>query len=148
MAPPNSLTPVHVFSHGSTMILGRESALANGIEHVVMMVGNFQSMPSIFRINITDTHHKEGAHWATPGDEIEVAANPIPAKFPVAYVEPTKFVPYKLNPDLPIASRYVETLKKNDLKAKLNNKFDRIHDTYLILIRCFQMIVRPRQLSV
>ena len=45
-----AFTPVHFFSHGSTMMLGEESesatywkkcgdeALANGIEHVVMMV--------------------------------------------------------------------------------------------------------------
>ncbi|KAM3079824.1 hypothetical protein ACMFMF_003244 [Clarireedia jacksonii] len=48
------LTPVHFFSHGSTMMLGEESAsatywkkcgdeaLANGIQHVVMMV-SFQT---------------------------------------------------------------------------------------------------------
>lgn len=48
--PSNQLTPVHFFSHGSTMMLGEESAsatywkkcgddaLANGIKHVVMMV--------------------------------------------------------------------------------------------------------------
>jgi hypothetical protein len=48
------LTPVHFFSHGSTMMLGEESAsasywkecgdaaIANGIKHVVMMVGNHQ----------------------------------------------------------------------------------------------------------
>lgn len=46
------LTPVHFFSHGSTMMLGEESAsadywkkcgdaaLENGIQHVVMMVSN------------------------------------------------------------------------------------------------------------
>lgn len=51
-----SLTPVHFFSHGSTMMLGEESksatywkkcgdeALANGVEHVVMMVRSFRSM--------------------------------------------------------------------------------------------------------
>ncbi|KAE8453253.1 hypothetical protein EG329_011320 [Mollisiaceae sp. DMI_Dod_QoI] len=122
MARP--LTPVHFFSHGSTMMLGEDSAsanywkkcgdaaLENGIKHV-------------------------GAHWATLGDEIEVAANPSPAKSPVAYVEPSKYVPYKLNPDLPMASRCVEMLKKSGLKAKLNEKFDWIHDTYLILIRMF-----------
>ncbi|KAG4422616.1 hypothetical protein IFR04_004237 [Cadophora malorum] len=127
MTQSKSLTPVHFFSHGSTMMLGEESAsatywkkcgdaaLANGIKHVVMM----------------------GAHWATLGDEIEVAANPAPAKSPVAYVEPSKFVPYKLNPDLPMASRCVDMLKKGGLKAKLNEKFDWIHDTYLILIRMF-----------
>jgi len=50
MAPQTPLTPVHFFSHGSTMMLGEESqsatywkecgdvALSNGIEHVVMMV--------------------------------------------------------------------------------------------------------------
>ena len=46
------MAPVHLFSHGSTMMLGEESAsasywekcgdeaLANGIEHVVMMASN------------------------------------------------------------------------------------------------------------
>ncbi|KAI6712517.1 aromatic ring-opening dioxygenase : catalytic LigB subunit [Diplocarpon mali] len=126
MSPPQ-LTPVHFFSHGSTMMLGEESAsadywkrcgdaaLANGIKHVVMM----------------------GAHWATLGDEIEVAANPRPGKSPVAYVEPSKYVPYVLNPDLPMASRCAGMLKKAGFKAKLNDKFDWIHDTYLILIRMF-----------
>ena len=45
------MTPVHLFSHGSTMMLGEDSpsarywkkcgdeALAHGIEHVVIMVG-------------------------------------------------------------------------------------------------------------
>lgn len=79
----------------------------------------------------------QGAHWATLGDEIEVAANTSPAKSPVAYVEPSKFVNYKLNPDISMASRCVEMLKKSGLKAKLNQKFDWIHDTYLILIRMF-----------
>ncbi|KAH6684052.1 extradiol ring-cleavage dioxygenase class iii protein-like protein subunit B [Halenospora varia] len=123
MAP----TPVHFFSHGSTMMLGEESksatywkkcgdeALANGVKHVVMM----------------------GAHWATLGDEIEVAANPNPSKSPVAYVHPSKYVDYKLNPDLPMADRCVDLLKAAGLKAKKNITFDWIHDTYLILIRMF-----------
>lgn len=81
--------------------------------------------------------YTKGAHWATLGDEIEVAANPTPAKSPVAYVDPKKYVPYKLNPDLPMASRCVGLLQKSGLKAKLNDKFDWIHDTYLILIRMF-----------
>ena len=53
--PPTKMTPVHLFSHGSTMMLGEESAsasywekcgreaLANGIEHVIMMVCIFPS---------------------------------------------------------------------------------------------------------
>jgi len=48
--PPEALSPVHLFSHGSTMMLGEDSAsarywercgeeaMAHGIEHVVMMV--------------------------------------------------------------------------------------------------------------
>lgn len=47
----SQLTPVHFFSHGSTMMLGEESAsatywkkcgdeaLANDVQHVVIMVG-------------------------------------------------------------------------------------------------------------
>lgn len=78
-----------------------------------------------------------GAHWATLGDEIEVAANPAPLKSPVAYVHPSKYVNYKPNPDLPMANRCVELLRASGLKAKKNDKFDWIHDTYLILIRMF-----------
>lgn len=49
---PTTLTPAHFFSHGSTAMLGEESdsadywkkcgdsALANSVEHVVIMVGN------------------------------------------------------------------------------------------------------------
>jgi len=123
----SSPTPVHFFSHGSTMMLGEESnsatywkkcgdeALANGVKHVVMM----------------------GAHWAAVGDEIQVAANPNPDKSPVAYVHPSKYVDYKLNPDLPMADRCVELLKAAGFNAKKNTTFDWIHDTYLILIRMF-----------
>jgi aromatic ring-opening dioxygenase catalytic subunit (LigB family) len=66
-----------------------------------------------------------------------VASNPKPEKSPVAYVHPDKYVPYVLNPDLPMASRCVEILNEAGFKAKLNPKFDWIHDTYLILIRMF-----------
>jgi len=109
------------------MMLGEESesatywkkcgdeALANGIEHVVMM----------------------GAHWAALGDDIEVSANPTPDKSPVAYVQPSKYVSYKLNPDIEMAPRVCSMLKSAGFKAKLNDKFDWIHDTYLILIRMF-----------
>jgi aromatic ring-opening dioxygenase catalytic subunit (LigB family) len=109
------------------MMLGEESAsatywkqcgdeaLKNGVKHVVMM----------------------GAHWATLGDEIEVAANPNPGKSPVAYVHPSKYLDYKLNPDLPMADRCVDLLRAAGLKAKKNTTFDWIHDTYLILIRMF-----------
>jgi aromatic ring-opening dioxygenase catalytic subunit (LigB family) len=52
-----SPTPVHFFSHGSTMMLGEESnsatywkkcgdeALTNGVKHVVMMVCTSPEIP-------------------------------------------------------------------------------------------------------
>ena len=120
-------TPVHFFSHGSTMMLGEESesgsyweacgndALAHNIKGVVMM----------------------GAHWDASGDAIEVASNPHPQKSPVAYVHPSKYIDYELNPDLENAPRCVDMLKDAGFNARLNDKFDWIHDTYLILIRMF-----------
>lgn len=66
-----------------------------------------------------------------------MAANPKPNKSPVAYVHPSKYVSYPLNPDLAMASRVVSLLQAEGFKAKLNSSFDWIHDTYLILIRMF-----------
>ncbi|KKY16835.1 putative aromatic ring-opening dioxygenase family protein [Phaeomoniella chlamydospora] len=123
MAP----TPVHFFSHGSTMMLGEESdsanywkkcgdeALANGIKGVIIM----------------------GAHWDCLADNIQIATNPSPNKSPVAYVHPSKYFDYKLNPDIPTANRCVELLKSAGFNCTGNSNFDWIHDTYLILIRMF-----------
>ncbi|GAB7351464.1 hypothetical protein MBLNU459_g2124t1 [Dothideomycetes sp. NU459] len=123
MAP----TPVHFFSHGSTMMLGEESssadywkkcgdeALAHGIKGVVMM----------------------GAHWDATGDAIEVSANPKPEKSPVGYVHPSKYVHYQLNPDLPMSDRVTEILQSAGFNARKSPNFDWIHDTFLILIRMF-----------
>ncbi|EPE34798.1 LigB subunit of an aromatic-ring-opening dioxygenase LigAB [Glarea lozoyensis ATCC 20868] len=120
-------SPVHFFSHGSTAMLGEASrsadywkkcgdeALANGVKHVVIM----------------------GAHWATVGDAIEVAANPTPKKSPVAYVHPSKYVDYELVADLPMADKCVKLLLDAGFNAKINQTFDWIHDTFLILIRMF-----------
>ncbi|KAJ3530940.1 hypothetical protein NM208_g9100 [Fusarium decemcellulare] len=121
------LTPVHFFSHGSTMMLGEESdaadywkkagdqALAHKIKGVIMM----------------------GAHWDALGDRIEVATNPDPAKSPVAYVHPSKYVDYKLNPDLKTAERCISLLGDAGFDVSGNPTFDWIHDTYLVLIRMF-----------
>jgi aromatic ring-opening dioxygenase catalytic subunit (LigB family) len=79
-----------------------------------------------------------GAHWDSVGENtLEVATNPTPAKSPVAYVHPSKYVDYKLNPDMHTANRVIDILNASGFKAKGNDKFDWIHDTYLILIRMF-----------
>ncbi|RYP50734.1 hypothetical protein DL768_003794 [Monosporascus sp. mg162] len=118
---------LHFFSHGSTMMLGEESesadywkkcgdeALAHGLKGVVIM----------------------GAHWAAHTDVIEVATNPMPKKSPVAYVHPSKYKDYALNPDLATAERCVSLLRDVGFNANPNPSFDWIHDTYLILIRMF-----------
>ncbi|KAF2500887.1 LigB subunit of an aromatic-ring-opening dioxygenase LigAB [Lophium mytilinum] len=125
MSPP---TPVHFFSHGSTMMLGEASdsadywkkcgddALAHGIKGVVMM----------------------GAHWDCLGkDKIQVSTNPKPTKSPVAYVHPSKYVDYELVPDLQGAQRCISMLSASGFNVTGNETFDWIHDTYLILIRMF-----------
>jgi len=118
-----ALTPVHFFSHGSTMMLGEEStsadywkqcgddALAHNIKGVVIM----------------------GAHWDCLNDAIEVAMNPEPQKSPIAYVHPSKYVDYKLNPDLQTGARCVEMLRNEGFNVKGNEKFDWIHDVFLVL---------------
>ncbi|KAF2728092.1 LigB subunit of an aromatic-ring-opening dioxygenase LigAB [Polyplosphaeria fusca] len=128
------LTPVHFFSHGSTMMLGEESAsatywkkcgdaaLANNIKGVVMM----------------------GAHWDARGtNRIDVSMNPTPTKSPVAYVHPSKYVDYKLNPDLATGEKVLGMLKDKGVDARANESFDWIHDTYLILIRMFPSACPP-----
>ncbi|KAK1765184.1 Extradiol ring-cleavage dioxygenase, class III enzyme, subunit B [Phialemonium atrogriseum] len=122
-----NLTPVHFFSHGSTMMLGEPSdsadywkragdeALAHKFKGVIMM----------------------GAHWDALGDRIEVATNPKPGKSPVAYVHPSKYVDYELNPDLETADRCISMLADAGFDVSGNPSFDWIHDTYLILIRMF-----------
>ncbi|KAK3327994.1 Extradiol ring-cleavage dioxygenase, class III enzyme, subunit B [Cercophora scortea] len=128
------MAPVHLFSHGSTMMLGEESAsatywkkcgdeaLANGIEHVVIM----------------------GAHWASasPGT-ILISSNPTPAKSPVAFVHPSKYKSYTLNPDLAFVPTIQEHLSAAGIPSKLDPTFDWIHDTYLILIRMFPSSCPP-----
>ncbi|KAF2214213.1 hypothetical protein CERZMDRAFT_110593 [Cercospora zeae-maydis SCOH1-5] len=118
---------VHFFSHGSTMMLGEETtsadywkqagddALAHGIKGVIMM----------------------GAHWDATGDRLEVAMNPSPGKSPVAYVHPSKYVDYKLEPDLATGERCMKLLKDEGFDVSPNDQFEWIHDTYLILIRMF-----------
>lgn len=62
-------------------------------------------------------------------DEIEVAMNPTPDKSPVAYVHSSKYIDYKLDPDLPMGERCRQLLKEAGFNAKGNTKFDWIHNT-------------------
>lgn len=66
-----------------------------------------------------------------------MATKPNPDKSPVAYVHPSKYVDYKLNPDLKTAARCIQMLRAEGFNAHGNDHFDWIHDTYLILIRMF-----------
>lgn len=109
------------------MMLGEESksatywkqcgdeALAHNIKGVVMM----------------------GAHWDVLGDKVQVSMNAKPNKSPVAYVHPSKYADYKLNPDLDTGKRCIQLLRENGFDAEANETFDWIHDTYLVLIRMF-----------
>ncbi|KAH9883342.1 Extradiol ring-cleavage dioxygenase, class III enzyme, subunit B [Xylariomycetidae sp. FL2044] len=121
------MAPVYLFSHGSTMMLGEESAsadywkkagdeaLAHGVEHVVMM----------------------GAHWATTLPGILISAHPNPGKSPVAYVAPSKYQSYALNPDLAFLPTIQSHLAAAGIPSRPCPDFDWIHDTYLVLIRMF-----------
>jgi aromatic ring-opening dioxygenase catalytic subunit (LigB family) len=114
-------------SHGSTMMLGEESAPADfwlsvgqeatrrGIKGIVMM----------------------GAHWECLGDKIQVAMKLNPGKSPVAYVDPKCFVDYKINASKDLGAKCITLLKKDGFKVEANDAFDYIHDTYLVLIRMF-----------
>lgn len=99
-----------------------DAALANNIKGVIMM----------------------GAHWDCVGENtIEVATNSAPGKSPVAYVHPSKYVDYKLNPDLPTGDRVISILNDAGFHATPNPSFEWIHDTYLILIRMFPKSCPP-----
>lgn len=142
-----NMSPVHFFSHGSTMMLGEDSAsarywermgeeaLKRGVEHVIMMVSSPTPI-SIYLLNIL-TRTLQGAHWATTDEGVLISANPKPGQNPVAYVHPSKYENYKLNPDLPMVSIVQQHLQAAGIPAKPDPTFDWIHDTYLVLIRMF-----------
>lgn len=55
----------------------------------------------------------------------------------MAFVHPSKYADYKLNPDLETANKCIELLKAEGFEAEGDANFDWIHDTYLILVRMF-----------
>lgn len=63
--------------------------------------------------------------------------NSKPSKSPVAYVNPSKYINYELVPDLQTGQKCIEILSSEGFNVSGNEKFDWIHDTYLILIRMF-----------
>lgn len=86
----------------------------------------------------------QGAHWDCPGhNKIQVAMNPKPSKSPVAYVHPSKYVDYELVADLKLGQKCLDLLNNDGFDASANEKFDWIHDTYLILIRMFPQKCPP-----
>lgn len=123
-----------------------DEALAHGIKGVIMMVNMSHTPPRTSpksrktgqgRLVEQMVDDEKGAHWDAIGDKIEVATNPNPGKSPVAYVHPSKYVDYKLNPDLPTAERCISMLSDAGFDVSGNPTFDWIHDTYLVLIRMF-----------
>lgn len=131
--PPEALSPVHLFSHGSTMMLGEDSAsarywercgeeaLAHGIEHVVMMVPT----PLPLRLPEDELTLFQGAHWATslPGGNL-ISANPKPDKSPVALVHPSKYKPYVLNPDIDYVPVLQERFRAVGIPCEADPTFD------------------------
>jgi len=55
----------------------------------------------------------------------------------IGFVHPDKYVNYELNPDLETGQRCIDVLRDGGFNAHGNEKFDWIHDTFLILIRAF-----------
>jgi len=121
------ITPVHLFSHGSTRMLEADTdsgaywkqcgdeALAHNIKGVIIM----------------------GAHWACLGNSIEVATNPKPTKSPCPFVTPSIYENWKPNPDLDTAERCISMLAAEGFNISAQPNFEWIHDTYLVLIRMF-----------
>lgn len=66
-----------------------------------------------------------------------ISAHPNPGKSPVAYVAPSKYASYTLNPDLAFVPTIQAHLAAAGIAAKPDPAFDWIHDTYLILVRMF-----------
>lgn len=110
------------------MMLGEESdsatywkacgddALAHGVKGIIVM----------------------GAHWDCKSESaVQVAMNPNPPKQPVANVHASKYLNYKLNPDLQTGQRCIDMLNAAGIHASGHDSFEWIHDIFLILIRMF-----------
>ncbi|KAF4537804.1 Aromatic ring-opening dioxygenase family protein [Lasiodiplodia theobromae] len=122
-----------MFSHGSTMMLGEESAPAAAWK----AAGDEALRRGIKRIVIM------GAHWESLGDGVEVSMNPTPQLLPVGAVRDDRYLPYKVTPDLPGGEKVLSLLRAAGIPASPAPTFDWIHDTFIILIRMFPHCVPP-----
>ncbi|KAF5494428.1 Extradiol ring-cleavage dioxygenase [Colletotrichum siamense] len=126
-------TPVFLFAHGSTMMLGEDSEPA----HIWESVGDEVLRRGIERIVIM------GAHWDAPGDAVDVSMNPNAGKDPVGGVKDSRWMPYKMVPDIEGGQKVIDMLREAGINARANRKYDWIHDVFLIIIRMFPHCVPP-----
>ncbi|KAH6957386.1 Extradiol ring-cleavage dioxygenase, class III enzyme, subunit B [Fusarium avenaceum] len=120
-------TPVFLFAHGSTMMLGEESEPARIWENI----GNECLRRGVKRIVMM------GAHWDSPYDTVRVSMNPDAKKDPVGSVTEARYMPYKMVADLEGGERVINMLQAAGINAQADRKFEWIHDTFLIVIRMF-----------
>jgi len=111
-------------SHGSTMMLGEDSAPGffwrqvgqeakrRGVKGIVWM----------------------GAHWECTGEGFEIAANPTtPKKQPVGWVDPQKYTDLQIPVDVNLAKRVQSLLAAKGIPSKLNPDVEWVHDTFLVM---------------
>ncbi|PWN20896.1 LigB subunit of an aromatic-ring-opening dioxygenase LigAB [Microstroma glucosiphilum] len=123
-APANpGRLPVFFFSHGTTAMMGEQSEPAAYWEEV----GRRAIECGVERLVF------QGAHWHPDTPDFLVATNPKPPKQPVAWVEPSKYVNFEVDIDVPFSEHIIETLNAQGISAKAAPDFEIIHDTLLIL---------------
>jgi aromatic ring-opening dioxygenase catalytic subunit (LigB family) len=77
-----------------------------------------------------------GAHWEVSGAGVEIASNDGAENVgtqPVAWVDPAKYVNYKINSSPSLASKVQHLLTNSGIEAKLNPNHEWIHDCFLVL---------------
>lgn len=123
-APANpGRLPVFFFSHGTTAMMGEQSEPAAYWEEV----GRRAIQCGVERLVF------QGAHWHPDTPDFLVATNPKPPKQPVAWVEPSKYLNFEVDIDVPFSEHIIETLNSQGISAKAAPDFEIIHDTLLIL---------------
>ncbi|UPK99353.1 hypothetical protein LCI18_010288 [Fusarium solani-melongenae] len=122
-----NLAPVHFLSHGTTMVLGERSNIADYWEKIGQEAVNHGVNGIIIM----------GAHWEAPGRKVQVAMNPNPRLQTLAYVKKSKYANYKPNTDLKTGERCIEMLQKAGFEAEAAPQFDWRIDTFPVIIKMF-----------